>query len=135
MTTSAERGRAAGLKAIGDINAIISGIADGLGDDPVARAIARGIVSRHLTDATGEDPIVEVLRRERRADVQAMRDSGMTYEAIGEVLGMSRVRVRQLLNQDREGQTQSRGPRGGVRALPTPEAVDDSATPSAEAVA
>ena len=94
-----------------------------LRDDPAALAIATGKVLRHLVDAKGETPFVEVARRDRRNAVLALLNSGMTMAAVADTLGIDRTRVRQLRDSARESQNQ----RAGRVVVATPPPVDVSA--------
>jgi hypothetical protein len=101
---SAAEGRAAGITAIGDINAAVNSLRDSCAHDPIALAAAVGVVLRHLVGDAGEShqqDIAAILRRYRANAMTPAIASAGGATALGRLLGISRGRIKDI--QSRRG--------------------------------
>ena len=86
--------------------------------DPTERALAAGEMTDAVRDATTE---VATIRSEA---IQQLRTNGLTYRAIGELLGVHFTRVKQL----------EKGETTGRRKKPTAATVEATAEPAVKAL-
>lgn len=101
---AAAEGRAAGIGAIGDINAAVNALRDSCARDPIALAAAVGVVLRHLVGDAGEShqqDIAAILRRDRADAMTAAIAFAGDATALGRLLGISRGRIKDI--QSRRG--------------------------------
>lgn len=96
---AAARGHQRGIQALGDLNTLISEVLTDLGDDPVAAAVAYGMVLHHLVgDGRGGDSdCIARVMREARADVLPAAEARCGgVEALADALGIGVERLYQL---------------------------------------